>query len=98
MERRTKSELEIHQLPDGAGFAPARGFPLTIIQTQRPVEIGAPDGNRTHISRTYPGILTQLNYGLIRNPNKNIYSDRGRGLAPKATSGRSSAKADGQVT
>jgi hypothetical protein len=26
--RRTKSELGIHQLPDGAGFEPASGFPL----------------------------------------------------------------------
>ena len=44
--------MGIHQLPDGAGSAPARGFPLTITQTQRPAEIGTPDGNRTHISRT----------------------------------------------
>jgi YD repeat-containing protein len=44
-----------HQLPDGAGFAPARGFPLTITQTQRPVEIGTPDGNRTHTSRNDSG-------------------------------------------
>ena len=28
---------------------------LTITQTQRPVEIGAPDGNRTHISRIESG-------------------------------------------
>jgi len=28
-----------------------------------------------------------LNYGLIRNPSKIIYSDSGRGLAPKAPAG-----------
>ncbi len=28
---------------------------LTIIQTQRPVENGTPDGNRTHISRIESG-------------------------------------------
>ena len=27
-ERRTRGEMGIHQLPDGAGFEPARGFPL----------------------------------------------------------------------
>jgi len=41
---------------------------LTITQTQRPVEIDAPDGNRTHVSRTHPGVLSQLNYGNIREP------------------------------
>src|SRR2546426_12027891 len=49
-ERRTRGELGIHRSPDGAGFDPlvptCRDLPIT--QTQRPVEIGAPDGNRTH--------------------------------------------------
>ena len=40
---------------------------LTITQTQRPVEIGAPDGNRTHVSRIASGVLSQLNYGTVRN-------------------------------
>ena len=42
--------------PMCAGFEPARvsaASPIT--QTQRPVEIGAPDGNRTHVSRTASG-------------------------------------------
>ena len=48
-----EASWEPSQLAAGAGFEPARGFPLMpITQTQRPVEIDAPDGNRTHVSRT----------------------------------------------
>ena len=44
----------VNQLPGCTGFEPACGTRplLPITQTQRPVEIGAPDGHRTHISRT----------------------------------------------
>src|SRR5438034_9873152 len=44
----------VNQLPDCAGFEPACGAKplLPITQTQRPV---APDGHRTHISRTKAG-------------------------------------------
>src|SRR5215471_17574525 len=41
-----------------------RTSPIT--QTQRPVVNGTPDGNRTHISRISPVVLSQLNYGVIR--------------------------------
>jgi hypothetical protein len=37
--------------------------------TQRPVESGAPDGNRTHVSRISSGVLSQLNYGTVREAN-----------------------------
>lgn len=56
MERRTKGELGSHRFPDGAGFEPAGGFPrYQITQTQRPVEMDTPDGNRTHTSRIKSG-------------------------------------------
>ncbi len=49
---------DLHPLTLDGGF--------TIIQTQRPVEIGAPDGNRTHVSQIALSVLSQLNYGTIR--------------------------------
>ena len=116
--------MGIHQSPDGAGFAPARGFPLTITQTQRPVEIGAPGvvvhfaafggaglltsrlartlappnctttapgGHRTHISRMYPGVLSLLNYGTVRESAPTSGADHGCGFVAVQ------ANSDGQV-
>ena len=42
---------------------------MPITQTQRPVENGAPDGNRTRVSRISSGVLSQLNYGTVREAN-----------------------------
>src|ERR1044071_9023683 len=39
---------------------------LTINQTQRPVEIGTPDGNRTHISQTESGRSLAVELRVIR--------------------------------
>jgi hypothetical protein len=36
---------------------------LTVTQTHRPVESGAPGGNRTHVSQIALGVLSRLNYG-----------------------------------
>ena len=68
-------------------------FPASpITQTQRTVEIRAPDGNRTHVSRISSGVLSQLNYGTVREANltdavlSRAHRDR-----------RASANYDGQV-
>src|SRR5688572_4270255 len=47
----------VNRLSGCTGFEPDCGTKplLPITQTQRPVEIGAPDGHRTHISRTESG-------------------------------------------
>jgi hypothetical protein len=39
----------------GGGRTRSRFPAMPITQTQRPVEIDAPDGNRTHVSRTESG-------------------------------------------
>src|SRR6267154_5787679 len=90
--RRTRGELDFISclmLRDSHPLILQGG--LTITQTQRPVEIDAPDGNRTHVSRTHPGVLSQLNYGNIRESTQTCSADHGRGFVAV------SAKADGQV-
>src|SRR5688572_6964852 len=58
----------VNRLSGCTGFEPDCGTKplLPITQTQRPVKIGAPDGNRTHVSRIPSGVLSQLNYGTVR--------------------------------
>src|SRR5437879_8777426 len=54
---RQETRWGVNRLSGCTGFEPACGTRplLPITQTQRPVEIGAPDGHRTHVSRTESG-------------------------------------------
>jgi hypothetical protein len=58
----------------------------------RPVEIGAPDGNRTHVSWISSGVLSQLNYGTVREANLTDAV-----LSRARITWRASANNDGQV-
>jgi hypothetical protein len=52
--------------------------------THRPVESGAPDGNRTHVSRIASGVLSQLNYGTSHKAVRCLALLCGCGSAPSA--------------
>ena len=70
----------VNRLSGCTGFEPDCGTRplLPITQTQRPVEIGAPDGNRTHVSQISSGVLSQLNYGTVREARTCVQTSRMR--------------------
>ena len=63
----------------------------------RPVESGAPGGNRTHISQIALSVLSQLNYGTSHKASQSCALLCGCGSAPSAAQVHGSANSDGQV-
>ena len=72
----------VNRLSGCTGFEPDCGTRplLPITQTQRPVEIGAPDGHRTHISRTESGRSLAVELRDCPRVRANFGADRGCGF------------------
>ena len=91
---------KIHQLPDSAGFEPARPAKRDLYRQPKlngPSKLMLPMGIEPTSPGLFPGVLTQLNYGAVRITDS-VGTERLPMLLAKHNENRCASKVDGQVT
>ena len=90
--------MGIHQLPDVAGFAPAHPLKRTYGNPNSTArrKMARPMGIEPTFPGHRPGVLSQLNYGTLREAAQRVRTPRGCGSAPSAQHAVSPANIDGQ--